>query len=228
MRRLLVFAWTLLFASVSFTSEIAVIEPGEFHGADVESIHVEDGELWLGLYANPGGHFWQRVVVRVESSRDEMVDDEGQTTGRIFTATTYNVPLFLVRGLDDLLTQKVITSRMDVSLANGSVEPVSLNGTDYRIEVTNPKSKEKQITDGSAAVLIHGAERQELFTVPNGANEPDWRLIWAGDLDGDGKLDLYIDMSDHYNVSQRRLFLSSRAEPGKLVKQVAEFVTTGC
>lgn len=55
-----------------------------------------------------------------------------------------------------------------------------------------------------------------------------WGIYWAGDLDGDGKLDLYLDLANHYNVGQYRLFLSSPAEKGKLVKEVANFRFVGC
>ena len=36
------------------------------------------------------------------------------------------------------------------------------------------------------------------------------------------------DASDHYNVLEKRLFLSSRARKGELVGQVATFRITGC
>jgi hypothetical protein len=54
------------------------------------------------------------------------------------------------------------------------------------------------------------------------------RLIWCGDLDGDGRLDLLIDTTDNYNVGAPALFLSSKAARGQLVKKVAEFYYVGC
>jgi len=53
-------------------------------------------------------------------------------------------------------------------------------------------------------------------------------LRWAGDLDGDGKLDLILAADHHYNLSTTRLFLSSRAKKGELVQEVAKFSTSGC
>ena len=38
-------------------------------------------------------------------------------------------------------------------------------------------------------------------------------LLFAGDLDRDGKLDLIFDTTDHYNVRRPTLFLSSQAAP---------------
>lgn len=54
-------------------------------------------------------------------------------------------------------------------------------------------------------------------------------ILWAGDLDGDGKLDLLIDGADHYNVGARmRLYLSSYAPGGRLVGLAAVFESVGC
>ena len=53
-------------------------------------------------------------------------------------------------------------------------------------------------------------------------------VMWAGDLDGDDKLDLLLDLTHHYNLSEITLFLSSHASEGELVKKVAVFSTVGC
>jgi len=53
-------------------------------------------------------------------------------------------------------------------------------------------------------------------------------LLWAGDLDGDGRLDLLLDVSDHYNVQAFKLFLSSGAAADRLLGEGASFVSVGC
>jgi hypothetical protein len=56
----------------------------------------------------------------------------------------------------------------------------------------------------------------------------EWKLLWASDLDRDGKPDVYAEVSDDYDRSQRKLFFSCQARKGRLVREVAEFATTGC
>jgi hypothetical protein len=53
-------------------------------------------------------------------------------------------------------------------------------------------------------------------------------LLFAGDLDRDGVLDLLLDTTDHYNLSRPTLFLSSQAGTGELLREVARFVAVGC
>ncbi len=77
--------------------------------------------------------------------------------------------------------------------------------------------------------LNHGAHVQELAELPvNRLHDSGAGLLWAGDLDRDGRLDLLLDLSEHYNMSQPTLFLSSAATVGELVASVVRLVMTGC
>ncbi|EHW0642969.1 hypothetical protein HJ102_24040 [Vibrio parahaemolyticus] len=48
-------------------------------------------------------------------------------------------------------------------------------------------------------------------------DDPRFELLWAGDNDGDGKLDLELEVSPKYSCSQTAKFNSSLADVGKLV-----------
>jgi hypothetical protein len=53
-------------------------------------------------------------------------------------------------------------------------------------------------------------------------------VIWAGDIDGDDRLDVLLDTSNHSNGEDTTLYLSSLAAPGQVVKSVASFASFGC
>jgi hypothetical protein len=53
-------------------------------------------------------------------------------------------------------------------------------------------------------------------------------LIWAGDLDGDGALDLLIDLSDHYNMLRPTLYMSRKRGGRTLLEPVAAHESVGC
>ena len=72
---------------------------------------------------------------------------------------------------------------------------------------------------------------QELFLFPCYGEELLISLIWAGDLDNDGKTDFIIQIPTHPNNEMgdsSGLFLSSKADSEELVKLVAYFISIGC
>ena len=50
----------------------------------------------------------------------------------------------------------------------------------------------------------------------------------AGDIDGDGKLDILLEGGDHYAGSLYKLYLSSYAKSNELLGLAAEYQFTGC
>ena len=72
---------------------------------------------------------------------------------------------------------------------------------------------------------------QELFLFPCYEEKLFISLIWAGDLDNDGKTDFIIQIPTPPNNEMggsSGLFLSSKADSEELVKLVAYFISTGC
>ena len=72
---------------------------------------------------------------------------------------------------------------------------------------------------------------QELFLFPCYEYELLISLIWAGDLDYDGKTDFIIQIPTSQNNEigdSTGLFLSSKANSNELVKLVAYFISSGC
>lgn len=76
-------------------------------------------------------------------------------------------------------------------------------------------------------VFNNGYELQVLGSIHDGDAESSLQLIWAGDIDGDGKLDLILNDLEHYNVAVNyKLYLSSKAR--FMVREVASFFSLGC
>ena len=48
-------------------------------------------------------------------------------------------------------------------------------------------------------------------------DEPAFSILWAGDQDGDGKIDLKMNLSAKYSCQKIVLLLSTKAKPGDLV-----------
>ena len=57
--------------------------------------------------------------------------------------------------------------------------------------------------------------------IPDCCHEIIPTLDWAGDIDGDGKPDLLVNLTGRHILSDMRLYLSKGAGKGKLVNEAA-------
>lgn len=230
-----------------------LLEPGEaYHGDEVSA---RSGEKWLGLFQNDNDYFVRSTVVRVSKARDPIVDRTTNVkTGKTVSVEGSLQPLFLVKGSPAIMPKNVETyyrgRTWEEMLADQSgAAPIKVvtsldkdfsydfvaNDERFLLKVIKARNK-----DGNrllALVLESNGTRQILHTMRTSyegeRGESDWlgqtgTLYWIGDLDSDGRPDLYLDLFVHDNVRNRVLFLSSSAEKGKLVKKAAQFLTTGC
>ncbi len=204
-----------------------LIETGTFRAGEVSDA---DSGVWLGLFPNEKGYAWRDAVVDVKLVRDEAVDGSNERTGREVTVRDGGRPVFLVRGGEDLRVASVEGFREleQRALLNGDTIKLAIGNEQFVLRVTNPRRHGDADMAGSSLELASNGVTQVLYSAPEGANEPAWEVLWAGDLDGDGKLDLYLQLGDHYNVAERILFVSTKAAPGQLVGQFAVFRTVGC
>ncbi|MFL6256443.1 MAG: hypothetical protein ACJ74T_15675 [Pyrinomonadaceae bacterium] len=211
---------------------VRLVETGGFHGDEVRA---RTGETWLGLYVLKESSTLVPSVVKVEPANDAMMDEEPwQMSGRVVSVKRKADPIFLVAGTNALRPGPVLTSRaQETLLTNTSDVRLALAGEAYRLRVSTKDRTDTTVMalDDAKLVLSKGGVSQVIYDLGGKGQETDtveWKLLWAGDLDGDRKLDLYVQVSEHYNVSRHKLFLSSRARAKQLVREVAEFTVTGC
>jgi hypothetical protein len=205
---------------------ISLIETGEFHG---DEIPARSGERWLGLFPTAGGFALLPATVKVEAVHDMIVDEPQEKTGKKVSVRRSRKPVFLLRGAGGL-NRGAVTGVFsgERKLGNGELVGLKLGGNNYRLKVVSgDPAPASHLMPNSKLLLTVGAKTQVIFSVAE-HDDGSWTLLWAGDLDGDGRLDLYLDLNDHYNTSQRRLFLSTQASRGQLVKEVAAFSIVGC
>lgn len=209
------------------SAQINLITTGEFHG---EEITAKSGERWLGLFQTSGGFALLPATLKVEMVHDVVIDENPHVkTGKKVSVNRAREPVFLLKGAGFLRGGAVSAVFSGVrNLGNGEIVDLSLNGKSYQLKVVsdNP-TPDRNLLPNSKLIFSTGAKSQVVFSVKV-PNDGGWSLLWAGDLDGDGRLDLYMDLHNNYNSSQSRLFLSSQAARGNLVKEVAEFTWVGC
>jgi hypothetical protein len=186
------------------------------------------GEQWIALLRTDSGYAlaWTTVTV-TDATNGLMPSDKSVSVER------QSETLWLFRGIPSFRegpVQTVYCGTQSIDAGYG----INLNGV--RGSQTWSNLYAKQVKDGDVVsgyeltLSTHAMPERIQILESRIGWDPDARpfLLWAGDLDRDGRLDLVIDMQTHYNSSEPTLFLSSAADSATLVKRVASFRTIGC
>lgn len=168
--------------------------------------------------------------LRVEPFYDPLVDHDGEATGR--RVEVPGSPLVMMNGIERLQPGPVKSVAVPATLAPGQQVAVRIDaGPELVLAATGTPGREG--TPESA--LIRDYRLSAAVEAANQAlvNQPvptAWlpRMLWAGDLDRDGRVDLLMDVSTTYSSRKLVLFLSSSNLAGQVFGAVAGFVTSGC
>ena len=206
---------------------------------DKEEIEeAKSGEMWLGLFGEKSEFYLRNTKIKI---RPDQRENYGHKDSLTIKLSRKGESVFLLKNAGKLREGEVKTlyrrpsydetespeTEFD-SMKIGFAHKFRLGSKIYTLQVKAglTKSNEKK----SVLVLKTGNKSQIVFFNHYfEAGDNIGSLLWAGDSDHDGKLDLYLDFySFEKGGFGSGLFLSSEAEKGKLVKQVAYFGTNGC
>ena len=221
----------------------ALQPPGSFHGGEAVA---SDGESWLGLRIDGGQASLAATIVRLRPIEDVVANDApGQRSGREITSAQGDATVMYLRG--PRLRAGPIERAQTLSDASETVASIptyllDFRGRRHRIAANCDPAPVARV-DGQAQlacrVVLDSPGRSQVLwattgyfepgaTMPSLGDDASPNLLFAGDLDHDGRLDLIFDTSDHYNVRRPTLFLSTQATPGELLGIAAQFESVGC
>ena len=177
---------------------------------------------WLGLYDMAGDYRLRPVEVQF-TPEDRVVYEGDRLAGLIvgLPGGSYSTPLILVStSIPVFSTGQVLTVVQDymhllpnlsVVFSEDELEEVRLF-TDWEGLYLSTEQITQHITE-----TFPGEEGSENYM----------GILWAGDLDRDGKLDLLLnDVADEYGRFNWDLYLSTEASSDQLVGKVATFHDT--
>jgi hypothetical protein len=195
------------------------------------------GQLWMGLAKTANGYELKQYSLKVKKTSQLGIDDAPMY--RIVAVPDDKV-LFLMRGIDRIKPGRVVAAQpvsRQVSDWQTDEFTVSLGSEKYRwstgckARYRAPKGPgDAAIKDYVCGLKIKGPANA-VFSMKSSAGEPaddvPWityrsivELVWAGDLDGEGKLDFLLTEATN-SSSIDTLFLSSLAKKRHLVHAAA-------
>ncbi len=211
------------------------LEIGEV--SNVEDIKVKSGETWFGLFSENGKEILRPTKLKVKFTK---ATEKNGLEWKEISVNEKSEPLFLtnkkklrsseVKTLFRGLNWKEASEKEaeQTEMKDGFSKKFSLNNVEYTLRTEKGISTENQkilvliLETAKSSQIIHYVDLYEDW-VPVGD------LFWVGDLDRDGKLDLYMDFwNDEKGYYWSGIFLSSEAEKGKLVRRTEYYMLGGC
>lgn len=187
---------------------------------------------WLGYFEAPSSPpSWKPVSVVVPALDEPVADGMEVGYGVAFEGVDGARPLFLVRGFADLgWTSPRSQERVPpagVDLFPGVLRIVAVGGSGIVVQTEGRAdfrgAFEPELRDLEVAIVDpESARRQVLWREP-GPQPLLPRLIWGGDLDRDGRVDLILETPEVRDTPRTfTLLLSSQAPSGQLVGAAAQ------
>lgn len=216
---------------------IEVFHEGIYRESEVVA---KNGESWLVLVKSRSGYRLERSVAKVE--KQKTVSWPGDEPEAVLTFKTSGPPIFAVRNITGLKAGSIPTlfqrgmwdghkegSPRNEEMSDGYRREFDLAGNKYMLRTSRGITKDGTKVavlvlelDGVSQILV------QKYHVPSDDRDIIGSLLWVGDLDNDGKLDLYFDDFNEKGSIGTELHLSTKAIPGKLVGLAASFGTAGC
>lgn len=214
----------------------SVLTVGSFHEDEVAAD--ADKAPWSGLFKNGEGYYIAPTGLKTKRVYDPVIDEtEKEKTGREVQTTNKDTAVILVSGASFLTTGRVLPADLSkTQVFPGDTVQLRYDGVDYKLFATGDRRKSHSNTEEITVrnyrlylmATVKGQLCKSLLVAQENFDDAMITVLFAGDLDGDGILDLVIDTSRHYNVSSPTLYLSKPAGGGQIVKPVGAHITMGC
>lgn len=192
---------------------------GDYHDHEAPD---KPGSDWLALTSVGGVWRLEPAIVRATRVYDGILDAEGEKTG-INISSNYGEAIALLR------FPNIKPGKINTPFLKFKDNPRFLSTQEAPLKI--PFMGEEYAIDAKASgiYLRKGAVKTLLSNLSVGTSGSDdsASLLWAGDLDSDGKLDLLVAYNG-YNKGGVCLYLSTRAREGSLVNQAACHAGIGC
>lgn len=211
-----------------FKNDFDILRATSYRTWENENPATSLAKNWADLYEKNGRFYLGKADFKIENGYGECAGD----STRIINSATKTL-LFI--DLPELKSGEIKSLKMDRNkIWPNEKITLAFNGTEYVLRGEGEVlASEKVINDDGKEELFQNVKNYRLYISTKNTpeklllQEPSFNdtfveLLFAGDIDRDGKLDFIFGANRDYEEERVILFLSSKAEPGNNVKKVAE------
>ncbi|MCF8254856.1 MAG: hypothetical protein K9I36_15760 [Bacteroidia bacterium] len=221
---------------IDSTFTIKVLTVGIFHEEEVWGN--ADKEKWFGLFKGNAAYYIAETELKTTKVNDQIVDEnENEKTGWEVQTVNTDTSIILMEGLNFLTPRNVQQAVLSKDqIFPGDTLRINYLGIDYEIFAIGGKKKVQDDPEWFEVwnyklyltATIKGQQHTSLLVAQPNFSDQMINIIFAGDIDGDGILDLIIDTSRHYNATSPTIYLSRPAGNGEVVKPIGGHTSVGC
>lgn len=221
---------------IDSTFTTRVLTTGIFHSDEVW----DDTERlkWFGLFQGKTGFYLAETKLKTKRVNDQIVDEnENEKTAWEVQTISKDTSVILIEASKFLTPHAVLQAIISKDqVFPGDTLRINYLGIDYKIFATGGKKKVQDDPEWFdvwkyklyLTATIKGQKHTSLLVAQPNFDDQMINLIFAGDIDGDGILDLIIDTSRHYNATSPTIYLSRPSNNGELVKPIGGHTSVGC
>jgi len=211
-----------------FKSDFEILLPRSYRTYDNENPANALTEKWIDLYEENGEYYLGKSKFKIEKDFDECSGDSlVSIMPENKTILFMDYPELKAGKLKSIKIKKhKVWPNEKVSFSFNNVNyTLRAEGkvvSDYKTEPDEDGEKVFKNVENYKLYLTAGNNAEKLLLAESSFQDTFVRLLFAGDIDGDGKLDFVFSASRNYEEERAILFLSSKAKNEEGVKKVSE------
>jgi hypothetical protein len=211
-----------------FKNDFDILLARSYRSYGEENPAVALTKKWIDLYEQNGEYYLGKADFKIEKGFDECSGDS------LVSVLAKNKSIIFM-DLPDLKLGKIKSLKIEEDkIWPDEKLTFAFNNVNYTLRGEGKVlSSEMVSTDDNTEEVFKKVENYKLYLSTGNTteklllseesfNDTFVKLIFAGDIDNDGKLDFVFSANRHYEEERVILFLSSKAKSGEAMKRVSE------